>query len=72
MNLKDIEGSSNVTGIGFDPATKTLRVRFKGGSLYDHHDFTPEDHAAFMAADSKGSHYHSAIKGKFKFTKVPT
>ena len=72
MDLKDIEGSSNVTGVGYNPDTKVLRVRFRGGSLYDHHDFSPEDHESFMASDSKGSHYHAKIKGKFKTAKVPT
>ena len=72
MDLKDITGSSNIEAAGYNPETKTLRVRFKGGAMYDHHDFSPDDHAAFLAADSKGSHYHSAIKGKYKFTKVPT
>ena len=72
MDLKDITGSSNIEAVGYSPETKTLRVRFRGGSLYDHHDFSPEDHESFMASDSKGSHYHSAIKGKFKTVKVPT
>ena len=72
MNLKDITGSSNIEAAGYNPETKTLRVRFKGGALYDHHDFPADAHDAFMASESKGSHYHSTIKGKYKFTKVPT
>ena len=72
MDLKDITGSSNIEAAGYNPETKTLRVRFKGGSVYDHHDFPADAHDAFMSADSKGSHYHSTIKGKYKFTKVPT
>ena len=72
MDLKDITGSSNIEAIGYSPETKVLRVRFRGGSLYDHHDFSAEDHESFMASDSKGSHYHANIKGKFKHTKVTT
>ena len=68
MDIKDVK-SSNILGIGYDPETKTLAVKFKTG-VYHHADVSPEDHAAFMAADSKGSHYHANIKGKFKHEKV--
>ena len=72
MDIKDITGSSNILGVGYDPETKVLRVRFKGGSVYDHHDFPADGHETFLSSDSKGSHYHANIKGKFKHTKVPT
>lgn len=68
MEMKPVT-SSNIARIGYDPAARNLAVEFKSGGVYHHADVSPEDHAAFMAADSKGKHYNSHIS-KFKFKKV--
>ena len=62
--------SSNIVSVGYDPEAKRLSVEFKGGAVYHHDECSPEDHSAFMAAESKGKHYHANIKGKFKHTKA--
>lgn len=61
--------SSNVQSVGYAPETKTLAVQFKSGGLYHHEDVSPEAHAAFMAAESKGKHYREHIS-KHQFKKV--
>lgn len=70
MKLVTIEGSSNVDGIGYDPQTQEMQVRFKGGKTYTHADVTPLKHAAFVAAKSKGSHYHENFRGKHGVAQV--
>lgn len=73
--------SSQIHAIGHDPETNTLAVRFyKGygrdqrpGSLYHYANFTADDFAAFLAAESKGKHFGLHIKpnvGKYPFTKI--
>ena len=63
--------SSNIAKIGHDPATKTLRVEFRNGSVYSYHDVDADKHAALMKADSVGSHFNEHIKnGGHKFTKA--
>lgn len=56
--------SSNVDAVGYDHATRTMHVRFKGGGTYAHHDVGPEEHRALVTAKSLGSHYHAHFKGK--------
>jgi hypothetical protein len=80
MNLTPVE-SSNIHSAGYDPETRVMRVRFhdythKGngvvqpGRVYEHLDVSPEDYAAFMAAESKGAHYARHVRGTFEHRKV--
>ena len=62
--------SSNISSVWYDPATKVLGIVFHGSGLYHHADVPQDVFDAFMAAESKGKHYHAAIRGKFKHSKV--
>jgi hypothetical protein len=62
--------SSNIAAIGYKPDEKLLTIRFKNGGVYQHHDVSQEAYDGLMAAKSKGGHYASTIRGKFKHTKV--
>jgi hypothetical protein len=68
VRMVDVE-SSNIDKIGHDPEKNELHVHFRGGSQYIYHDVPAADHAAFMAADSKGKHHRTNIIGKYKYTK---
>jgi len=67
MERKDVV-SSNIKSIGYDAGT--LEVEFSNGGIYQHHDVPQEAYDGLMAAKSKGGHYASTIRGKFKHTKV--
>lgn len=69
MNLVPVK-SSNVQGVGYDPATRTLHVQFKGGATYAHHDVSPEQYHGLLYAKSTGSHYHEHFKDRFGVQKV--
>lgn len=62
--------SSQIHSIGHDLATNTLAIRFKGkngpGSLYHYPNFTAAQFAAFQAAESKGKHFGTNIRGNAK------
>lgn len=71
--------SKQLHSVGYDPATKTMRIRFADrkdgtpGPMYDYSNVGPDDHSALMAADSKGKHFGAHIKPhahKFPFSKV--
>jgi hypothetical protein len=47
-----------------------MEICFKNGGVYQHHDVPQEAYDGLMAAKSKGGHYASTIRGKFKHTKV--
>ena len=68
MQYHDIE-STNITKAGYDPAERRMEVVFKNGGVYSYHDVPQEAFDAFMASKSKGSHHHSEIKGRYRFTK---
>jgi KTSC domain len=62
--------SSNIVAIGYDPATQTMHIKFKGGGSYSAVGVTAEEHEAFMAADSKGKHWHQHLKANHTFSRV--
>lgn len=66
--------SSQVKAIGYDPATKTLACTFTRGPghVYHYPDVTPEQHAAFIGAESIGTHFGQHIKAlPFKKYRAP-
>jgi hypothetical protein len=56
--------SSTIKAIGYDAATRTLRVQFLRGKspIWEYSPITQEAFNDFMAADSLGSHFHKHIK----------
>ena len=55
--------SEQLAAIGHDPAREVLAVQFKrGGALYHYSGVTREQHAVFLAADSKGAFFAQHIR----------
>jgi hypothetical protein len=74
MKLEPIK-SSNIDGLSYDGETKTLHVKFKTGPhTYAYEDVPQHIYASLMGAESIGESagkiFHSAVKGKFKYSKV--
>lgn len=42
VTLLPVDWSSNITGVGYDEATRTLAVEYVSGALYHYHDVDPE------------------------------
>lgn len=63
--LFPIEGSSNLTGYGYDIERRILAVQFKNARIFHYAQFSADDLGRFEAAVSKGKHYANEIKGKF-------
>ena len=66
--------SSQVKAIGYDPATKTLACVFARGPghVYQYPNVEPEQHAAFIGAESIGTHFGLHIKAlPFKKYRAP-
>lgn len=69
--------SSQIREFGYDPATKTLAVRFNGKAgartVYTYAGVEPELFAAMQESDSKGRFFGEHLKGKTEqhpFTKI--
>lgn len=69
MQMTPVE-SSNVKAVGYDPDTRVMRIEFHSGGIYDHSDVPASDHQIFMAAGSKGKHYHRHIRGVHASSKI--
>ena len=64
MQRQPVE-SSNLRSVGYDPATRTLEVEFRNGTVYQYSGVEQEDFDRFMASSSKGKFLNESIKGKF-------
>jgi len=64
--------SHQVAAIGYDAARRTLEVTFTRGPghVYQYPNVEPEVHAAFMAAESKGTFFGEHIR-PLAFDKFP-
>ena len=64
MHLVD---STSIFAIGYNPYRHLLDIQFrtsenKPGEIYRYYDVPPEEHAAFMAAESKGAYLNKEFK----------
>lgn len=57
--------SSHIAAIGYDAATQTLLVEFKGRGTTAYDKVPPDVHEAFMAAESKGKYFGTNVRGKY-------
>lgn len=62
--------SGHLDGVRYNSMDRTMHIRFQNGYVYAVHDVAPEDHQAFLSADSQGEHYHQIIKPNFHIERV--
>lgn len=62
--------SSNIAAHGYDEASKTLAIQFKGGSTYHYAGVEPAVASEFAGADSKGSFFAKSLRSQFTGTKI--
>lgn len=55
--------SSNIAEVGFDAATKTLEIAFKGGGVFQYvGPDTDQLHKGLMESESKGKYFNQNIR----------
>ena len=62
--------SSNIDGAHYDPATRTLTVKFKSGSAYRYHDCAQHHYDDLCKAESPGKYFSRTIRGNLKWARV--
>lgn len=67
--MKAVERSSTISAVGYEPATRLLKIKFKSGGEYHFADVPAEQHHKMITAESVGKYFHKHIKGSFKSTK---
>ncbi len=63
MQYTDVK-SSNISAIGYDPETLTLRVRFSNGAEWEYAEISEQKHQQFLEVKSIGRFFATAIKPK--------
>ena len=69
MDMQSVS-SSNLDSVGYEPGTRTLRVRFLSGGIYDYHGVPNSIFNGLLSASSKGTYHHQHIKDNYPFTKI--
>lgn len=74
MDMRQVN-STNISHVGYDQATRTMRLRFVAGNNaapreYDYHGVSPEQHKALLNAHSIGRHFNAHIKENHRTTRV--
>ena len=62
--------SSHIADVGYDPATMTLEIGFKDGSVYQYFDVPDVLYQEFMRAGSKGTFLHANIRNNHRYVKA--
>lgn len=63
--------SSLISAIGHDPDSRTLRIEFKDGSVWDYAEVDAEKFNQLRDAESAGRFFHAEIKKQHTATNVP-
>jgi len=63
--------SAVIRTFDYRPAERELDILFTTGRRYVFHDVPPEAAQAFRAAFSKGRHFNTRIRGRYRFTERP-
>jgi hypothetical protein len=62
--------SSNLSAVGYDEETKTLRVLFRTGLTYEYSGVSPKVYDQLLAAESIGQYFHANIRSDFPYSKL--
>jgi hypothetical protein len=54
--------SSAISEVGYEPTSKTLRIRYKHGGLYETANVEPHEHEALLNSGSIGRHVHTHFR----------
>ena len=69
MQLVSVD-SSNLSAVGYEPASGTLELEFQNGHLYRYSRVPPLVHRALMGSDSKGAYFTDFIRDRFPYEQL--
>lgn len=62
--------SSNISSIGYDPQSATLKVEFVSGDVYQYFDVSENLYQQFLNASSHGQFLNDRISYNYRYQKV--
>lgn len=69
MNYESVL-SSNLRMVGYEPATKTLGIIFKGNTEYHYYNVPESVYRGLMSAPSHGRYHAAYIKDVYTYSRV--
>ena len=69
MEMKRLS-AGNLRAVGFDPATRTLRVELSGGTTLEYANVSADMHRRLMSASSPWSYYRDHIEDELPSKRV--
>jgi hypothetical protein len=70
MNVIAVESTMLAT-IAYDGSRELLQLEFNSRILYHYFGVPAAVHEALLGAPSKGSYFNHAIRGKFRYRRIP-
>lgn len=67
---RDAVSSSNIMSAGYDSASETMEIEFKGGAVYQYYNVSEHLYQQFELAPSKGQFFNIYIKNVLPFSRV--
>lgn len=61
--------SSNISAIGYESSTRTLRIQFHSGT-YDYYDVPESVYQELMSASSHGKYLAAHVKGSYRYANI--
>lgn len=58
--------SSAITAVGYDPATRRMKITFKQGRTYDFCGVPSDVHQGLVSAGSVGAFYDRVIRDRYQ------
>ncbi len=64
--------SAVIASMGYDAAWHVLEIEFRQtGEIYAYFDVPPEEYAAFLSAESKGTYLNTIFKSRgYRFSRI--
>ena len=70
MRSFSTEKSSRITSIDYDPESRTMRVVFKRGGVYEYFEVPQEVFDGLIQAQSLGKAFEEHVKGKYRYSRL--
>jgi len=63
--------STTLSSVAYDEVKKLLELEFRSAAVYQYFDVPASVHACLLSSASKGAYFNEAIRGRYRFTRVP-
>lgn len=72
LNQESMIESSHIDKAMYDFTTKSLKIRFKSGAVYEYTNVEPSVYESFIHAESQGKFFNEKIKNTYSHNQLLT